>query len=75
MLVVTFMLKEPINIDDLSSFQNFSFERHYREEGVDKASTIGCKIRGVRSNDIIAGNGRVLKAYKFIVWLYLFEKI
>ena len=26
------------------------------------------------SNDIIAGNGRVLKAYKFIVWLYLLKK-
>ena len=25
------------------------------------------------SNDIIAGNGRVLKAYIFIVWLYFFE--
>ena len=27
------------------------------------------------SNDIIAGNGRVLKFYLFIVWLYLFNKI
>ena len=27
------------------------------------------------SNDIIAGNGRVLKVYMFIVWLYLFKKI
>ena len=26
------------------------------------------------SNDIIAKNGKVLKAYMFIVWLYLFEK-
>ena len=27
------------------------------------------------SNGIIARNGRVLKAYMFIVWLYLFKKI
>ena len=27
------------------------------------------------SNDIIAGNGRVLKAYMFIVGSYLFKKI
>ena len=27
------------------------------------------------SNDIIAGNGRVLNFYLFIVWLYLFKKI
>ena len=26
------------------------------------------------SNDIIAGNGRVLKFDLFIVWLYLFKK-
>ena len=30
-------------------FQDFSFERHYKEGGVDKTSTIGCKIRGVRT--------------------------
>ena len=29
---------------------------------------------GITSNDIIAGNGRVLKLYLFIVWLYLFKK-
>ena len=29
----------------------------------------------ITSNDIIAGNGRVLKFYLFIVWLYLFKKI
>ena len=28
----------------------------------------------VTSNDIIAGNDRVLKFYLFIVWLYLFKK-
>ena len=27
------------------------------------------------SNDIIAGNGRILKVFKFFVWLYLFQKI
>ena len=27
-----------------------------------------------RRNAIIAGNGRVLKAYTFIAWLYLFKK-
>ena len=48
-LVVTFMLKEPINIDDLASFQDFSFVRQYKEGGEDKTSTIGCKIRGVRT--------------------------
>ena len=26
------------------------------------------------SNDIIAGNGRVLKGNVFIVWLYVFKK-
>ena len=26
------------------------------------------------SNDIIAENGRFLKAYMFIIWLYLFKK-
>ena len=26
------------------------------------------------NNDIIAENGKVLKAYMFIVWLYLFKK-
>ena len=30
---------------------------------------------GKTSNDIIAGNGRVLKFHLFIVWLYLFRKI
>ena len=29
----------------------------------------------VTSNDIIAGNGRVLIAYMFIMWLYLLKKI
>ena len=28
-----------------------------------------------KSNDIIAGNGRVLKFKLFILWLYLFKKI
>ena len=27
----------------------------------------------VTSNDIIAGNGGILKAYMFIVWLYLLK--
>ena len=27
------------------------------------------------SNDIIAENGRVLKAYMFLTWLYLFKKL
>ena len=26
------------------------------------------------SNDIIAGNGRIIKVYMFIMWLYLFKK-
>ena len=29
----------------------------------------------ITSNDVTAGNGRVLKAFMFIVWLYLFEKL
>ena len=29
---------------------------------------------GETSNDNIAWNGRVLKAYTFIAWLYLFKK-
>ena len=29
----------------------------------------------IKKHDIIAGNGRVLKAYMFIVWLYLFKNI
>ena len=28
----------------------------------------------INKNYIIAGNGRVLKAYMFILWLYLFKK-
>ena len=28
-----------------------------------------------KHNDIIAGNGRILKVYMFIVWLYLFKNI
>ena len=28
----------------------------------------------ITSNDKILGNGRVLKAYMFIMWLYLYKK-
>ena len=52
---VVIMLKEPINIDDLESIQEFDFKRRYtikdRRTGEEKQmeDTIGCKIRGVRT--------------------------
>lgn len=46
---VTFMLKQPINIDDFESFQNFTFNRTYFKGGERVEDLLACKIRGVRT--------------------------
>ena len=46
---VTFMLKQPINIDDFASFQNFTFCRSYIKGGQSVKDVLECKIRGVRT--------------------------
>ena len=52
---VVIMLKEPVNIDDLESIQEFDFKRKYtikdKRTGEENQmeDTIGCKIRGVRT--------------------------
>jgi hypothetical protein len=46
----TFMLKKAINIDDLSSFQDFSFERKYKKsDGTEVVDTLKGKLKGVRT--------------------------
>ena len=40
-----------------------------------KTTKVSSKSPARTSNHIIAGNGRVLKLYLFIVWLCLFKKI
>ena len=47
--VVTIMLKEPINIDDLQSIQFFEFTRSYSKQGKEVVDVLACKIRGVRT--------------------------
>jgi hypothetical protein len=43
-----FMMKKSINIDDLSSFQNFSFESKYKKaDGTDVVDTLKGKLEGV----------------------------
>ena len=46
---VTFMLKQPVNIDDFASFQNFTFTRSYSKGGNQVEDVLACKIRGVRT--------------------------
>ena len=43
------MLKQPINIDDFASFQNFTFNRRYVKGGEQVEDVMACKIRGVRT--------------------------
>ncbi len=46
----TFMLKKAINIDDLASFQNFSFERRYtKADGTPVIDVLKGKLKGVRT--------------------------
>jgi len=47
--IVTFKLKEQINIDSLESFQEFSVERKCRVGNEEKTATLKCKIRGIRT--------------------------
>ena len=47
--VVTIMLKEPINIDDLESIQYFEFSRTYLKQGKEVVDVLACKIRGLRT--------------------------
>lgn len=46
---VTFMLKKPINIDTMESFQNFDYVRKYVKAGKEVEDVLQCKIRGVRT--------------------------
>ena len=47
---VTFMLKKAINIDDLASFQNFTFERRYtKPDGTQVVDVLKGKLKGVRT--------------------------
>ena len=44
------MLKKAINIDDLASFQNFTFERKYKKsDGTDVVDVFRGKLKGVRT--------------------------
>ena len=45
----TFMLKEPINVDELLPIQNFNFERKSTFQGRTKVDLVGCKIKGLRT--------------------------
>ena len=46
---ITFMLKQPINIDEMESFQNFDYIRKYVKAGKEVEDVLQCKIRGVRT--------------------------
>ena len=43
------MLKEPINIDNMASFQSLSITTEYDQNGVEVVEVLGCKIHGVCS--------------------------
>jgi hypothetical protein len=43
------MLKKPINIDTMESFQNFDYVRKYIKAGKEVEDVLQCKIRGVRT--------------------------
>ena len=47
--LVTFKLKEQINIDDLIEKQHFEIKRSFKKSGKLETSIIKCKIRGLRS--------------------------
>ena len=47
--MVTFKLKEQINVDNLIEKQNFTFKRTFRRNGKTETVNINCKIRGLRS--------------------------
>ena len=53
---------------------NFIIIGHQNLKIVNNIQSSRLKILNRTSNDIIAGNGRILKDYMFIVWLYLFKK-
>jgi hypothetical protein len=56
------MLKKAINIDDLASFQNFSFQRKYRKaDGTEVVDILRGKLKGVQTvygGEASATNGR-----------------
>ena len=47
--VVKYKLKQQINVDDLHYREYFTYERHYKVKGEDRADTLNCKIRGIRA--------------------------
>ena len=54
---------------------NFIIIGHQNLKIVNNIQSSRLKILNRTSNDIIAGNGRILKDYMFIVWLYLLKNI
>lgn len=50
-LVVTFKLKEAINVDELFAIQNFQFKRKSKVQGRLIDQIIECKIRGLRNQE------------------------
>ena len=47
--IVTFKLKDQIDIDNLIGKQHFDFKRTFKRNGKLESSIIKCKIRGLRS--------------------------
>ena len=46
--IVSFKLKEKINIDELVEKENFEMKRSYMQDNVIKNDTITCRIVGIR---------------------------
>ena len=50
-LVIKFKLKQQIDVNALKHQEYFEFQRHYTYQGKNRADTLGCKIRGIRTNE------------------------
>ena len=48
--IVTFKMRDQINIDKLIDKQHFDFELSYKNNGKMESTIIKCKIRGIRSD-------------------------
>ena len=56
--IITFRLKTPINVDELTAIQRFIFRRVTTRQGRSHVDKIGCKIVGLRNPDRIRGQAR-----------------
>ena len=46
--IITLMMNEVFNMDDLANKEFFTFERTYDKQGQEVTDVVGCKIRDVR---------------------------